>query len=114
MVNGMVKEAKVLHHGRDHAAAVCFPFPLSSSVAANTAAEWGNVAVPTVQYTHGMISCSEFTGVPLITLLEIAGADLKNGKFVLAEGGERLVDDPDDPDEPDLVRRGARRVWSER
>jgi sulfane dehydrogenase subunit SoxC len=55
---------------------------------ANTAAEWGNVAVPTVQYTHGMISCSEFTGVPLITLLEIAGADLKNGKFVLAEGGE--------------------------
>jgi sulfane dehydrogenase subunit SoxC len=24
----------------------------------------------------------------LITLLEIAGADLKNGKFVLAEGGE--------------------------
>ena len=55
---------------------------------ANTAAEWGNVAVPTCQYTHGMISCSEFTGVPLITLLEIAGADLKNGKFVLAEGGE--------------------------
>jgi len=55
---------------------------------ANTAVEWGNVAVPTVQYTHGMLSCSEFTGVPLITLLELAGADLKNGKFVLAEGGE--------------------------
>jgi sulfane dehydrogenase subunit SoxC len=55
---------------------------------ANTAVEWGNVAVPTVQYTHGMISCSEFTGVPLITLLEMAGADLKNGKFVLAEGAD--------------------------
>jgi sulfane dehydrogenase subunit SoxC len=55
---------------------------------ANTAAEWGNVAVPTVQYTHGMLSCSEFTGVPLIILLERAGADLKNGQFVLAEGAD--------------------------
>jgi sulfane dehydrogenase subunit SoxC len=55
---------------------------------ANTAVEWGNVAVPTVQYTHGMLSCSEFTGVPLITLLELAGADLKRGKFVLAEGAD--------------------------
>ncbi len=55
---------------------------------ANTGMEWGNVAVPTVQYTHGMLSCSEFTGVPLITLLEMAGADLKNGKFVLAEGAD--------------------------
>ena len=32
---------------------------------ANTGMEWGNVAVPTCQYTHGMLSCSEFTGVPL-------------------------------------------------
>ena len=55
---------------------------------ANTGMEWGNVAVPTVQYTHGMLSCSEFTGVPLIDLLEIAGADLKNGKYLLAEGGD--------------------------
>jgi sulfane dehydrogenase subunit SoxC len=55
---------------------------------ANTGMDWGNVAVPTVQYSHGMLSCSEFTGVPLITLLEMAGADLKNGKFVLAEGGD--------------------------
>lgn len=55
---------------------------------ANTGMEWGNVAVPTVQYTHGMLSCSEFTGVPLITLLEMAGADLKAGKFVLAEGAD--------------------------
>ena len=55
---------------------------------ANTGMEWGNVAVPTCQYTHGMISCCEFTGVPLISLLEMAGADLKNGKFVLAEGAD--------------------------
>ncbi|MEP6783910.1 MAG: molybdopterin-dependent oxidoreductase, partial [Acidobacteriota bacterium] len=40
---------------------------------ANTGMEWGNVAVPTVQYTHGMLSCSEWTGVPLSTLLSEAG-----------------------------------------
>ena len=55
---------------------------------ANTAMEWNNTAVPTVQYTHGMISCSEFTGVPLITLLQMCGADLKRGKFILAEGAD--------------------------
>ena len=55
---------------------------------ANTGMEWGNVAVPTCQYSHGMISCSEFTGVPLITLLEMVGADLKQGQFVLAEGAD--------------------------
>jgi sulfane dehydrogenase subunit SoxC len=55
---------------------------------ANTAMEWNNTAVPTVQYTHGMLSCSEFTGVPLITLLEMCGADLKRGKFILAEGAD--------------------------
>lgn len=55
---------------------------------ANTAMEWGNVAVPTVQYSHGMLSCSEFTGVPLMTLLEMAGVDLNKGKFILAEGAD--------------------------
>ena len=40
---------------------------------ANGGMEWGNVAVPTVQYTHGMIACSEFTGVLLSTLLDEAG-----------------------------------------
>ncbi len=55
---------------------------------ANTGMEWGNVAVPTVQYTHGMLSCSEFTGVPLRALLELCGADFKRAKFVLAEGAD--------------------------
>jgi sulfane dehydrogenase subunit SoxC len=44
---------------------------------ANTGMEWGNVAVPTVQYTHGMLSCSEFTGVPLKLLLDMCGADYR-------------------------------------
>jgi sulfane dehydrogenase subunit SoxC len=46
------------------------------------------VAVPTCQYTHGMLSCSEFTGVPLRTVLELCGADFKRGRFVLAEGAD--------------------------
>lgn len=55
---------------------------------ANTGLEWGNVAVPSVQYTHGMISCCEFTGVPLSLLLDDCGPTSKAGKYVLAEGGE--------------------------
>ncbi|MFN3495342.1 MAG: molybdopterin-dependent oxidoreductase, partial [Hydrogenophaga sp.] len=55
---------------------------------ANSAPEWGNVALPSVQYTHGMLSCCEFTGVLLSTLLEMCGYDKKNGKYVLAEGGD--------------------------
>ncbi|MDE2275268.1 MAG: sulfite dehydrogenase [Burkholderiales bacterium] len=55
---------------------------------ANTAVEWGNVAVPTCQYTHGMLSCSEFTGVPLKLLLDRAGADYKRGRYLLAEGAD--------------------------
>lgn len=55
---------------------------------ANTGMEWGNVAVPTVQYTHGMISCCEFTGIPLSLLLDMVGADFSKGKYVLAEGGD--------------------------
>ena len=55
---------------------------------ANSGMEWGNVSVPTVQYTHGMISCSEFTGVPLKALLDMCGADYKRGKFILAEGAD--------------------------
>ena len=55
---------------------------------ANTGMEWGNVSVPTVQYTHGMLSCCEYTGVRLATLLEDCGADTKKGRFVLAEGAD--------------------------
>jgi sulfane dehydrogenase subunit SoxC len=55
---------------------------------ANTGMEWSNVAVPTVQYTHGMLACCEFTGVRLATLLDDCGADLKKGRYVLAEGAD--------------------------
>jgi len=55
---------------------------------ANTGMEWGNVAVPTCQYSHGMISCSEFTGVPLKIVLDLCGVDYQRGRFVLAEGAD--------------------------
>jgi sulfane dehydrogenase subunit SoxC len=55
---------------------------------ANTGMEWGNVAVPTVQYTHGMLSCSEYTGVLLSTLLDLCGVDRTAGRYVLAEGAD--------------------------
>ncbi|MDT0617754.1 sulfite dehydrogenase [Salinisphaera sp. P385] len=55
---------------------------------ANSAMEWGNAAVPTVQYTHGMLSGNEYTGVLLSTLLEDAGFDEKKAKYLLAEGAD--------------------------
>jgi sulfane dehydrogenase subunit SoxC len=55
---------------------------------ANTGMEWGNVAVPTCQYTHGMISCSGFTGVPLKVLLDMCAVDFERGRHVLAEGAD--------------------------
>ncbi len=55
---------------------------------ANTGMEWGNVAVPTCQYSHGMISCSEFTGVPLKLLFDMAGVDYRRARFVLGEGAD--------------------------
>ncbi|MGE0861851.1 MAG: sulfite dehydrogenase [Gammaproteobacteria bacterium] len=55
---------------------------------ANTGMEWGNAAVPTVQFTHGMLSCAEYTGVLLSTLLDDVGVDAKRARFVLAEGAD--------------------------
>jgi sulfane dehydrogenase subunit SoxC len=87
MINGLVKNPKV--YTMDD----LMRLPSVSRMhfiecGANTAMEWGNVAVPTVQYSHGMLSCSEFTGVPLSVLLEDCGYDKKNGKFLLAEGSD--------------------------
>ena len=87
MVMGLVKEAKV--YTMDD----LMRLPAVSRMhfiecGANTSMEWGNVAVPTVQYTHGMLSCCEFTGVLLSTLLDDCGFDRKQARFVLAEGAD--------------------------
>ncbi len=87
MINGLVKTPKV--YTMDD----LMRMPSVSRMhfiecGANSATEWGNVAVPTVQYTHGMLSCCEFTGVPLALLLDDCGYDRQGAKFVLAEGGD--------------------------
>jgi len=87
MINGLVKQPKV--YTMDD----LMRLPSVSRMhfiecGANTGMEWGNVAVPTVQYTHGMLSCCEFTGVPLSLLLEDCGFDKVKGKFLLAEGAD--------------------------
>lgn len=87
MVNGLVKAPKVFTMDEIMRLPSVSRFHFIEC-GANTGMEWGNVAVPTCQYTHGMLSCSEFTGVPLITLLQMAGADLKKGRFLLAEGAD--------------------------
>jgi sulfane dehydrogenase subunit SoxC len=87
MVNGLVKTPKVFDLDEIMRLPSVSRFHFIEC-GANSAMEWGNVAVPTVQYTHGMLSCSEFTGVPLVTLLQMAGADTKKGRFVLAEGAD--------------------------
>ncbi|MBL0421601.1 sulfite dehydrogenase [Ramlibacter sp. AW1] len=87
MVNGLVKTPRVFTMDEIMRLPSVSRFHFIEC-GANTGMEWGNVAVPTCQYTHGMLSCSEFTGVPLITLLELAGADLNKGRFVLAEGAD--------------------------
>jgi sulfane dehydrogenase subunit SoxC len=87
LVHGLVRTAKV------YTLDDLMRLPSTSRIhfiecGANTGMEWGNVAVPTVQYTHGMLSCSEFTGVLLSTLLDDCGLDRAKGKFVLAEGAD--------------------------
>jgi sulfane dehydrogenase subunit SoxC len=87
MINGLVKEARV--YTMDD----LMRLPAVSRMhfiecGANTGMEWGNVAVPTVQYTHGMLSCCEYTGVLLSTLLDHCGFDRKRGRHVLAEGAD--------------------------
>jgi sulfane dehydrogenase subunit SoxC len=87
LINGLVREARVFTMND------LMRLPSVSRIhfiecGANTGMEWGNVAVPTVQYTHGMLSCSEYTGVLLSTLLEMCGADTRKGRYVLAEGAD--------------------------
>ncbi len=44
----------------------------------------------TVQALHGLVSCAEYTGVMLSTLLEEAGIDPR-AKWLIAEGGDSLA-----------------------
>ena len=66
-------------------------YPMESRIhfvecAGNSGSGWGlNPPVGSVASMHGLVSCSEWTGVPLHYLLEEAGIDPK-AKWILAEG----------------------------
>lgn len=56
----------------------------------NTLTEWEEPTLRTVQGTHGLTSTSEWTGVKLSTLLEMAGLR-DGGAWILAEGADAAV-----------------------
>ena len=55
--------------------------------AANSGMEWRGAQLNGCQYTHGMVHCVQYTGVPLKLLLEQAGVK-SNAKWIMAEGGD--------------------------
>ena len=55
--------------------------------AGNTLSEWTAPTAPTVDWTHGMTSCSEWTGVPLSLLLREVGVR-KGATWIIAEGAD--------------------------
>ncbi|MGI8527396.1 MAG: sulfite dehydrogenase [Pseudolabrys sp.] len=55
--------------------------------AANSGMEWHGAQLNGCQYTHGMLHCVQYTGVPLKLLLDEAGLK-PNAKWILAEGAD--------------------------
>jgi sulfane dehydrogenase subunit SoxC len=55
--------------------------------AANSGMEWRGAQLNGCQYTHGMVHCVEYTGIPLRLLLEEAGLR-PNARWLLAEGAD--------------------------
>ena len=55
--------------------------------AANSGMEWRGAQLNGAQFTHGMVHCVMYTGVPLKILLEEAGLK-PNAKWLLLEGGD--------------------------
>ena len=53
----------------------------------NSGGEWSAKGAPTVRLSHGLASCSEWTGVPLRTLLDEVGVK-PEAKWLLAEGDD--------------------------
>ncbi|MBF23621.1 sulfite dehydrogenase [Neopusillimonas maritima] len=88
-VHGMVKEPKKYHMEAIRR------FPMMSRIcflecSGNGLTEWIKPTLKSVQGTHGLTSTSEWTGVPLSTILD--ESVLKSGaKWLLAEGGDAAV-----------------------
>ena len=55
--------------------------------AANSGMEWRGAQLNGCQFTHGMVHCVEYTGVPLRIVLEEAGLKT-NATWIMPEGGD--------------------------
>ncbi|WP_029363753.1 sulfite dehydrogenase, partial [Herbaspirillum lusitanum] len=53
----------------------------------NTGREWKGPGTASLQFSHGLLSCCEWTGVPLATVLEEVGIK-PEGAWILAEGAD--------------------------
>lgn len=53
----------------------------------NGLTDWTKAASTTVQQSHGLLACAQWTGIPVSTLLDEAGLD-KNAKWILFEGAD--------------------------
>ena len=87
MINGLVERPLVFTYDDLER------FPRENHVyfcecAANTGMEWAGAQLNGVQFTHGMIHNMEYTGIPLRTLLQEAGADTAPDKWVYVEGAD--------------------------
>jgi sulfane dehydrogenase subunit SoxC len=61
--------------------------PYFCECAANSGMEWRGAQLNGCQYTHGMVHCVMYTGVPLKVLLDEAGMK-PTAKWLLLEGGD--------------------------
>ncbi len=55
--------------------------------AGNNSLNWQRPAVNAVQFTHGLLSCCEWTGVPLMEVLRLCGVS-DRAQWLLAEGAD--------------------------
>jgi sulfane dehydrogenase subunit SoxC len=86
MIHGLVERPLVL------TLADVARFPATSHVhfiecPANGGMEWRAAQLNSLQFTHGMLGCAEWTGVKLSTLLEEVGVK-REAQWVLAEGSD--------------------------
>ncbi|OXJ26113.1 sulfite dehydrogenase [Burkholderia sp. HI2714] len=86
VVHGLVREPRVFTIDD------LLRFPSESRIhflecSGNTGSEWNGPSGLPVQFTHGLLSCCEWTGVRLSTLLDETGID-PDARWLLAEGAD--------------------------
>ncbi len=86
MINGLVEKPLIFTMGDLER------FPRTNKIyflecAANSGMEWRGAQLNGCQFTHGMVHCVMYTGVPLKYILEEAGLKT-NAKWLMPEGGD--------------------------